>query len=45
MLPFGSEASVLSPAVKNVQVRIYMTIILLVVLYGFDTWSDIKGGT
>jgi hypothetical protein len=30
---------VLSPAVKNVMVRIYNIIILPVVLYGCETWS------
>jgi hypothetical protein len=30
---------------KNLKIRIYMTIILPVVLYGCETWSDIKGGT
>jgi hypothetical protein len=31
---------------KNIKIRIYKTIILLVVLYGCETWSlDIKGGT
>jgi hypothetical protein len=39
MLPFGPEPLVLSPAVKNVKVRIYKTIILPVVLYGCETWS------
>jgi hypothetical protein len=39
MLPFGAEPLVLSPAVKNVKVRIYKTIILPVVLYGCETWS------
>jgi hypothetical protein len=39
MLPFGPETFVLSPAVKNVKVRIYKTIILPVVLYGCQTWS------
>jgi hypothetical protein len=39
MLPFGPEPSVLSPAVKNVTVRIYKTIILPVILYGRETWS------
>jgi hypothetical protein len=39
MLPFGAEPFVLSPAVKNVMVRIYKTIILSVVLYGCETWS------
>jgi hypothetical protein len=39
MLPFGPEPFVHSPAVKNVKVRIYKTIILPVVLYGCETWS------
>jgi hypothetical protein len=39
MLPFGREPFVLSPAVKNVKVRIYKTIILPVVPYGCETWS------
>jgi hypothetical protein len=39
MLPFGAEPFVLSPAVKNVKVRIYKTRILPVVLYGCETWS------
>jgi hypothetical protein len=39
MLPFGPQMFVLSPAVKNVKVRIYKTIILTVVLYGRETWS------
>jgi hypothetical protein len=30
---------------KNVKTRIFKTIIFPVVLYGCDTWSDIKGGT
>jgi hypothetical protein len=39
LLPFGPEPFVLSPAVKNVKVRIYKTIILSVILYGCETWS------
>jgi hypothetical protein len=39
MLPFDPEPFVLSPAVKNVKVRIYKTIMLPVVLYGCETWS------
>jgi hypothetical protein len=39
MPPFGPEPFVLSPAVKNVKVGIYKTIILPVVLYGCETWS------
>jgi hypothetical protein len=30
---------------SNVQIRIYRTIILPVIVYGCETWSDIKGGT
>jgi hypothetical protein len=31
---------------KNLEIRIYKTIIFPVVLYGFETWSlGIKGGT
>jgi hypothetical protein len=40
MLPFGPEPFVLLPVSKNVKVRIYKTIILLVVLYGCETWSQ-----
>jgi hypothetical protein len=39
MLPFGPGAFDLSPDVKNGKVRTYKTIILLVVLYGCETWS------
>jgi hypothetical protein len=39
MLPFGPEHFVPSPAVKNVKVILYKTIILPVVLYGCETWS------
>jgi hypothetical protein len=39
LLPFGTELSVFSSAVKNVTIRIYKTIILPVVLYGCETWS------
>jgi hypothetical protein len=39
MLPFGPEPFVLSPAVKNVKVRIYKIIILPVILCGCETWS------
>jgi hypothetical protein len=30
---------------KNVKIRMYKTMILPVVLYGCEMWSDIKGGT
>ena len=30
---------------KNLKIKIYITIILPVVLYGCETWSDIEGGT
>jgi hypothetical protein len=39
MLPFGAEPFVLSPALKNMKVRIYKAIILPVVLYGCEAWS------
>jgi hypothetical protein len=38
MLPFGPEPFFLSPGVKKCE-RTYKTIILLVVLYGCETWS------
>jgi hypothetical protein len=39
LLPFGPEPFVLSPAVKNLKIRIYRIIILPVVLCGCETWS------
>jgi hypothetical protein len=39
LLPFGPEPPVFSSAVKNLKIRIYKTIILPVVRYGFETWS------
>jgi hypothetical protein len=39
LLPFGSQPSVLPPAVRNVKVKTYKTIILPAVLYGCETWS------
>jgi hypothetical protein len=39
LLPFSPEPSVFSSAAKNVKVRIYKTIILLMGLYGCETWS------
>jgi hypothetical protein len=39
LLPFVSEPSVFSSAVKSLKIRIYKTIILPVVLYGCETWS------
>jgi hypothetical protein len=39
LLPFGSESFVIPPAVRNVKVKIYKTIILPVVLYGCENWS------
>jgi hypothetical protein len=40
LLLFGSEPSVFSSAVKKLtKIRRYKTIILPVVLYGFETWS------
>jgi hypothetical protein len=37
LLPFGSESSVVPPAVQ--ELKIYKTIILPVVLYGCESWS------
>jgi hypothetical protein len=41
LLPFGSEPPVFSSAVKNLNIRIYKTILLLVILYGCEIWSII----
>jgi hypothetical protein len=38
LLQFGPESSVFPPAVRNVKVKIYITIILSLVLYGCETW-------
>jgi hypothetical protein len=44
---YHSAQNLLSSCVlsKNLKVRLYKTIILLVVLYGHETLCDIKGGT
>jgi hypothetical protein len=39
LLPYGSESFVIPPAVQEVKVKIYKTILLPVVLYGCETWS------
>jgi hypothetical protein len=39
LLPVGPEPSVFSSAVEKREIRIYKTIILPVVLYGFEIWS------
>jgi hypothetical protein len=39
LLLFGSEPSVFSSAVEKLKNGIHKTIILPVVLYGFETWS------
>jgi hypothetical protein len=39
LLSFGSEPSVFSSAVKKLEIRMYKTIILPVVLYGCETRS------
>jgi methyl coenzyme M reductase subunit C-like uncharacterized protein (methanogenesis marker protein 7) len=36
---YAINSPVFSSAVENVKVRIYKTIILPVVLYGYETWS------
>jgi hypothetical protein len=37
--PFGPEPSVFSVAVEKLKIRIYKTIILIVVVYGCEPWS------
>jgi hypothetical protein len=39
LLTFGAESLSSSLLSKNLKVKIYRTIILPVVLYGFETWS------
>ena len=39
MLLFGAESFVLQTLSKNVKIKIRRTIILPVVLFGFETWS------
>jgi hypothetical protein len=39
LLPFGSESFVIRLLSRNIKVKIYKTIILPVVLYGFETYS------
>jgi hypothetical protein len=39
LLPFGPQSFVFPPAVRNVNVKIYKSIILPVVLYGCEAWS------
>jgi hypothetical protein len=39
LLSFGAEPFVFQVAIKNLKIRIYRTIILLVVLYGCESWS------
>jgi hypothetical protein len=38
LLPFGRDTSVFPSAVENLKIIIYKNIILLVVLYGCETW-------
>jgi hypothetical protein len=44
---YHSVPNLLSPPLlsRNLKIIIYKTIILPVVLYGCETWTDIKGGT
>ena len=39
MLSFGAESFVFQFAPNNIKIKIYRTIILLLVLYGCETWS------
>jgi hypothetical protein len=38
LLLFGAESFVFQVAIQNTKIRVYRTIILLVVLYGCETW-------
>ena len=38
MLSFGTESFVISLLFKNINIKLYRTIILHVVLYGCETW-------
>jgi hypothetical protein len=39
LLSFGAETLFICLLSKNIQTTIYRTIILPIILYGFDTWS------
>jgi hypothetical protein len=39
LLSFGAEYFVFQFAIKNIKIKMYRTVILLVVLYGCQTWS------
>jgi hypothetical protein len=39
LLLFGAESVIFQFAIQNLNIKIYRTIILLVVLYGCETWS------
>ena len=39
MLSFGAEYFVLSLLYKNIKIKIYRSVLLLVVLYGCENWS------
>jgi hypothetical protein len=38
LLLFGAESFVFQFAIQNVKIKIYRTIILPVVLFGYETW-------
>jgi hypothetical protein len=39
LLSFGAESFVFQFVIQNLKIKIYRTIILLVVLHGCETWS------
>ena len=39
MLSFSAESFVFSLLSKNLKIKIFRTVILSVVLFGYDTWS------
>ena len=45
MLSFHTESLSSTLLSKNIKIKIYRIVILSFVLYGFETWSLIEGGT
>ena len=41
LLSFIAESFVFKVAIQNIKIKIYGTVILLVLMYGFETWSVI----
>jgi hypothetical protein len=45
LLSFRAESLSSTLLSKNIKIKIYRIVILPFVLYGFETWSLIEGGT